>query len=71
MLGKYFEFRCADGVFSAAEKILMRKISMSVLLMAVLGFGSLGAQKPNTNSVVEKLDPAFDAIVPANAKMEI
>lgn len=49
----------------------MRNATMWVLLILALGLTVLGAQKSNTNSVVEKLDPALDAIVPANAKLEI
>ncbi len=49
----------------------MKKISICVLLVAAVGFGVLSAQRSNTNPVVERLDPALDAIVPANAKLEI
>src|SRR5215831_6731172 len=52
----------------------MRKISLCVLVMlavSVLGLNLFSAQKSGTNSVVEKLDSALDAIVPANAKLEI
>jgi gluconolactonase len=49
----------------------MKKISICILLVLALGLGLAGAQKSGTNPVVEKLDPALDAIVPANAKLDI
>ena len=52
----------------------MRKISLCVLVVlavSVLGLNLFSAQKSGTNPVVEKLDPALDAIVPANATLEI
>ncbi len=48
----------------------MKKLLMCALLIVGVGIG-VDAQKSNTNPVVEKLDPALDAIVPANAKLEI
>ena len=48
----------------------MKNVLICVLLIVVLGFGVLNAQKSN-NPVVERLDPALDAIVPANAKLEM
>src|SRR3954468_2455577 len=49
----------------------MKKILLCLLLTAALGLGVLGAQKSGSNPDVEKLDPALDAIVPANAKVEV
>ena len=49
----------------------MKKTSTCVLLIFAFGLAVLSAQKPATNPVVEKLDPALDAIVPANANLEI
>jgi len=53
------------------ERSIMKKISICALFVVALGFGVLSAQKSNTSPVVERLDPALDAIVPANAKLEI
>ena len=49
----------------------MKKILMCGSLVVVLGFSALGAQKSATKSAIEKLDPALDALVPPNAKLEI
>ena len=49
----------------------MKNATVWVLLILALGLSVHGAQKSNANSAVEKLDPALDAIVPANAKLEI
>jgi gluconolactonase len=49
----------------------MKSGLICVLLIAGLGFGVLSAQKSNSNPFIEKLDPALDAIVPANAKLEM
>src|SRR5258706_4584437 len=49
----------------------MKKLLFCVLLIVAAGFGVLIAQKSNTNPVIEKLDPALDAIVPPNAKLEM
>src|SRR5690349_19628429 len=52
----------------------MRKIwiwTLLILAVSALVLTSFSAQKPGTNPVVEKLDPALDDIVPANAKLEI
>src|SRR5690349_20929220 len=57
-----------DGVAGVTG---MKNLSMWVLSIVALGFAGLSAQKPAGNPVVEKLDPALDAIVPANAKLEI
>ena len=53
--------------------IMSKNLSCFLLAIAVgLGFlGALSAQKSGTNPFVEKLDPALDAIVPANAKLEM
>jgi gluconolactonase len=49
----------------------MKKLLICVLVAVTAGFGVLIAQKSNTNPVIEKLDPALDAIVPPNAKLEM
>jgi gluconolactonase len=52
----------------------MNRIStffLLVLTVSAVGLTLFSAQKSGTNPVVEKLDPALDAIVPANAKLEI
>ncbi len=48
----------------------MKKISVFTLLMIVLGIGLVSAQTPNGSSV-QRLDPALDAIVSPNAKVEM
>ena len=49
----------------------MRRLLLISSIVVLLGVTLLGAQKSNNNPVVERLDPALDAIVPANAKLEI
>jgi len=46
----------------------------SLLLMIAMGWGLASAQTPNsskTDTVIVKMDAAFDAIVPADAKLEM
>src|SRR6266699_925677 len=53
---------------------IMRRKLVCFLLATAVGLGALGvvnAQKSGTNPVIERLDPALDAIVPANAKLEM
>jgi gluconolactonase len=45
-------------------------LAMSASLIMTIGFGLLRAQAPRGSSIV-KLDPALDAIVSANAKVEV
>jgi len=42
-----------------------------VLTIGAIGFAVAGAQKPGSNPGVERLDPALDAIVPPDAKLEM
>jgi gluconolactonase len=55
------------------EHLIMKKLSIFLLFVA-LASGSAGAQKQTASpagSSVQKLDPAMDAIVSPNAKLEI
>src|ERR1051326_2731436 len=54
---------------SSKPEVNMKKIALLMLLMVALAF-SLSAQKP-AGSSVERLDPALDAIVSPNAKVEM
>jgi gluconolactonase len=52
----------------------MKNPSKSLLLAAIIGaigFAALHAQQPSANPDIERLDPALDAIVPPNAKLEM
>jgi gluconolactonase len=52
----------------------MKNLSMRVLLagvIGVIGLGAVGAQGPKANPDIDRLDPALDALVPQNAKLEI
>ena len=52
----------------------MKKLSMCgllVVMIGVIGFGVVSAQGPKGNPDIDRLDPALDAIVPRNAKLEI
>lgn len=52
----------------------MKSLSMRVLLIGaigVIGLGVVSAQAPKANPDIDRLDPALDAIVPQNAKLEI
>src|ERR1051326_2329062 len=49
----------------------MKKLFVCAAMIVATGFGALSAQKSGTSPVIEKLDPALDAIVSANAKLEI
>ena len=58
----------------------MKKLSMRVLLAGVIGvvaaigaigLGVAGAQAPRANPDIDRLDPALDALVPPNAKLDI
>jgi gluconolactonase len=49
----------------------MRTLLLSTAIVGSLGLSLLGVQKSNSNPVVERLDPALDAIVSPNAKLEI
>src|SRR5215467_9155022 len=49
----------------------MKNLFVCAAMIVATGFGALSAQKSGTNPVIEKLDPALDSIVSANAKLEI
>jgi gluconolactonase len=42
-----------------------------IVMIGAIGFGAVGAQKPSGNPDIERLDPALDAIVPRDAKLEM
>ncbi len=46
-------------------------ILVGAIVIVAFRMDVLNAQKSNANAVIEKLDPALDAIVPPNAKLEI
>ena len=48
----------------------MRRVSISALVVTALTVGALHAQAPTVSSVV-RLDPAMDAVVSPNAKVEL
>src|SRR5688572_27214213 len=49
---------------------IMRRLLVGALLVMVVGAGSLFAQQPGEGSIT-RLDPALDAIVPPNTKLEM
>jgi hypothetical protein len=52
----------------------MKNLSMRILLagvIGVIGLGVVSAQGPIGNADIDRLDPALDAIVPQNTKLEI
>src|SRR5260221_8187346 len=61
------------GIYSIRSKIeiKMNKIVPLVSLIAILAAGSLRAQTPNEKPTVVRLDPALDALVSADAKLDL
>ena len=49
----------------------MKKIVPLVSLIAILAAGSLRAQTPNDKPTIVRLDPALDALVSADAKLDL
>src|ERR1700680_2942768 len=52
-------------------EVNVKKIMLLVSLIAILAVSSLRVQMPGDKPAIVRLDPAFDALVSADAKLEL